>query len=62
MTNREAVAAGAAAYKAGAPRACPIPYPASTPGSAESRAWSTLVSYWFRGWDIANLAAELVDS
>lgn len=62
MTNREAVAAGAAAYKAGAPRACPIPYPASTVGSAESTAWGTLVSYWFRGWDIANLAAELVES
>jgi hypothetical protein len=32
------------------------------PGSAESKAWSTVVSYWFRGWDIANLAAELVES
>lgn len=61
MTNGEARAAGAAAYRAGAARACTLPYPRSFPGFAESRMYAEFCAEWYRGWDVANITATMTE-
>jgi hypothetical protein len=55
MRDSAEFAAGADAYRCGAPRACPIPHPNTEPGSTESTAWAAATHQWYRGYDLTNL-------